>query len=266
MRVFFIGDVFGKAGRRIIQEKLQNLIHEYRIDFCIANIENAAGGFGITPQITEDLLKCNIDLLTSGNHIWDKRGILPYLSDQPRLLRPHNYPPAAPGTGIFMGNTRCGIRVGVLNLQGRVFMPSIDCPFVTGLAAIETMRKQTPIVIVDFHAEATSEKQAFAWYVDGRVSAVVGTHTHVQTADERILPGGTAYITDIGMTGPHDSVIGSVPDFALDRFLKQIPTRLEPASANPRMCGVLIEINESNGRALLIERINLPCAVAHSTN
>jgi metallophosphoesterase (TIGR00282 family) len=257
MRTLFIGDVFGRSGRRIIQEKLQSLIHEYRIDFCIANIENAAAGFGITPQLAEDLLKCNIDLLTSGNHIWDKRGIIPYLSEQPRLLRPYNYPPTAPGTGIFIGDSRCGTRVGVINLQGRVFMPTIDCPFATGLAAVEAVKKQTPIIIVDFHAEATSEKQAFAWYMDGQVSAVVGTHTHVQTADERILPRGTAYITDIGMTGPHDSVIGSVPDFALDRFLRQLPTRLEPASANPRICGAVIDIDDSSGRALTIERLNV---------
>jgi metallophosphoesterase (TIGR00282 family) len=257
MRTLFIGDVFGRSGRRIIQEKLQNLIHEYRIDFCIANIENAAAGFGITPQLAEDLLKCNIDLLTSGNHIWDKRGVIPYLSEQPRLLRPYNYPPTAPGTGIFIGDSRCGTRLGVINLQGRVFMPTIDCPFATGLAAVEAVKKQTPIIIVDFHAEATSEKQAFAWYMDGQVSAVVGTHTHVQTADERILPRGTAYITDIGMTGPHDSVIGSVPDFALDRFLRQLPTRLEPASANPRICGAVIDIDDSSGRALTIERLNV---------
>jgi metallophosphoesterase (TIGR00282 family) len=260
MRVFFIGDIFGKPGRKILQEKLNNLIHEYRIDFCIANVENAAAGFGITPPLADELLKSGIDLLTSGNHIWDKRAIIPYLAEQPRLLRPHNYPPTAPGTGIFIGDTNCGVRLGVLNLQGRVFMPAIDCPFREGLAAVEQIRKQTPIIIVDFHAEATSEKQAFGWYVDGYVSAVVGTHTHVQTADERILPRGTAYITDIGMTGPHDSVIGSVPDLALDRFIRQIPVRLEPASGNLRICGVVIEIDESNGHALSIQRLNLPFA------
>ena len=258
MRALFIGDVFGKPGRRLLQEKLHAIIQEYRIDFCIANIENAAAGFGITPQIADELLQCEIDLLTSGNHIWDKRAIVPYLSEQPRLLRPHNYPTSVPGTGIYIGNTACGVRVGVLNLQGRVFMASIDCPFTTGLAAVEYIRKQTPVIIVDFHAEATSEKQAIGWYLDGQVSAVVGTHTHVQTADERVLPRGTAYITDLGMTGPHDSVIGSVPDLALDRFLTQIPVRLEPASGNLRICGAIIEIDESNGHALSIERINLP--------
>jgi metallophosphoesterase (TIGR00282 family) len=258
MRLLFIGDIFGKPGRRLVQEKLHGLIQEYRADFCIANVENAAGGFGITPQIAEDLLKSEIDVLTSGNHIWDKRAIIPYLSEQPRLLRPHNYPAGNPGCGIFVGDTNCGVRIGVLNLQGRVFMAAIDCPFVTGRAAIEQIRKHTPVIIVDFHAEATSEKQAFGWYMDGLVSAVVGSHTHVQTADERILPRGTAYITDLGMVGGHDSVIGSVPDLALDRFLRQIPVRLEPASGNLRICGVVIDIDDSTGRALAIQRLNIP--------
>jgi metallophosphoesterase (TIGR00282 family) len=258
MRTLFIGDIFGKPGRKLIREKLHSLLHELHIDFCVANIENAAAGFGITPEIVDDLLNSEIDVLTSGNHIWDKRVLIPYLSEQPRLLRPHNYPKSNPGTGMFIGDTSCGVRVGVLNLQGRVFMASIDCPFATGLAALQYMRKQTPIIIVDFHAEATSEKQAIGWYLDGQASAVVGTHTHVQTADERILPRGTAYITDIGMTGPHDSVIGSVQAIAIDRFLRQVPLRLEPASGNLRLCGVVIEIDERTGGAMSIERINLP--------
>jgi len=258
MRIFFVGDIFGKPGRRLVQEKISSLIHEYRADFCIANVENAAAGFGATPQIVEELLGCGIDLLTSGNHIWDKRGIIPYLAEQPRLLRPLNYPKGVPGFGQYIGETNCGVRVGVLNLQGRVFMAAIDCPFTTGLAAVEAMRKQTPIIIIDFHAEATSEKQAFGWYMDGRVSAVVGTHTHVQTADERILPKGTAYITDLGMTGPHDSVIGSLQELALERFLLQTPNRLEPATGNLRICGAVIEVEESTGRALSIQRLNLP--------
>jgi 2',3'-cyclic-nucleotide 2'-phosphodiesterase len=257
MRTLFIGDVFGKPGRRLLLEKLQSILHEYRIDFCVANIENAAAGFGITPQIADELLNCGIDLLTSGNHIWDKRAIISYLADQPRLLRPHNYPRATPGTGIFIGDTKCGVRVGVLNLQGRVFMASIDCPFTIGLAAVEQIRKQTPVILVDFHAEATSEKQAFGWFIDGQVSAVIGTHTHVQTADARILPRGTAYITDVGMTGPHDSVIGSIPDLALDRFLRQMPIRLEPASGNLKICGAIVEIDETDGHALQIQRISL---------
>ena len=257
MRVLLIGDVFGKPGRRLIQQKLHGLIQQLRIDFCVANAENAAAGFGITPEIADELFQSEIDLLTSGNHIWDKRTIVPYLNEQPRLLRPHNYPTSAPGTGIFIGDTRCGVRVGVLNMQGRVFMPTLDCPFTIGDAAVERIRKETQVIVVDFHAEATSEKQAFAWYFDGRVSAVVGTHTHVQTADERLLPRGTAYITDLGMTGPYDSVIGSIPDLALERFIRQMPVRLEPASANPRLCGAVIEIDEQTGRALSIERVNV---------
>ncbi len=257
MRVLFIGDIFGKPGRKIIQEKLHSLIHEHRIDFVIANAENAAAGFGITPQIAEDLLGDEIDVLTSGNHIWDKRAIIPYIQEQPRLLRPHNYPSSAPGTGVYVGDTRCGVRVGIVNIQGRVFMPTLECPFRVGEATVERIRKETPIILVDFHAEASSEKQAFGWYMDGRISAVVGTHTHVQTADERILPRGTAYITDLGMTGPHDSVIGSVPEIALERFLKQMPVRLEPANGGPRLCGVVIEIDEQTGLANSISRINV---------
>jgi len=258
MRVLFIGDIFGKPGRKMVLEKLQGLLHEYRIDFCIANIENAAAGFGITPKIAEEFLNSEIDLLTSGNHIWDKRGIIPYLNDHSRLLRPHNFPKTTPGTGLFIGDTNCGVRIGVLNLQGRVFMTDIDCPFTVGLEAIEKIRKQTKVIVVDFHAEATSEKQAMGWYLDGHVSAVIGTHTHVQTADERVLPRGTAFITDIGMTGPHDSVIGSIPDLSIDRFLRQMPNRLEPANTNVRLCGVVIEIDESTGLSKSIRRLNIP--------
>jgi 2',3'-cyclic-nucleotide 2'-phosphodiesterase len=258
MRVLFVGDIFGKAGRRAVQDRLRGIIHDRDIDYTIANVENAAGGFGVTPEIADEMLRSDIDLLTSGNHIWDKRAIIPYLAEQPRLLRPQNYPASTPGTGIYIGNTSTGVRIGVLNLQGRVFMPTLDCPFAAGDSAVGYIRKQTPVILVDFHAEASSEKQAFAWYMDGRVSAVVGTHTHVQTADERILPRGTAYITDLGMTGPYDSVIGSVPDIALQRFLTGIPVRLEPASGNPRLCGVIIEVDEETGRATAITRLNLP--------
>jgi metallophosphoesterase (TIGR00282 family) len=258
MRVLFIGDIFGKPGRKALFEKLHETIQAHRIDFCVANVENAAGGFGLTPQIADEFLDAEIDVLTSGNHIWDKRAILPYLTQQPKLLRPHNYPEATPGTGLFLGNSRCGVRVAVINLQGRVYMPSLDCPFAVGEATVKEVRKQTKVILIDFHAEATSEKQAFAWYLDGRVSAVARTHTHVQTADERILPRGTAFITDLGMTGPYDSVIGSIPDLALERFLKQIPARLEPASGNLRFCGAVVEIDESSGLATSIERINRP--------
>jgi 2',3'-cyclic-nucleotide 2'-phosphodiesterase len=257
VRALFIGDIFGKPGRKILQDRLRGLIYEYRVDFCIANAENAAGGFGITPQIVDELLSADIDLLTTGNHVWDKRAIIQYIEEQPRLLRPYNYPTRTPGNGYYLGNTRCGIRVGVLNLQGRVLMPTLECPFRAADEAIQKMRKETPVILIDFHAEATSEKQAFGWYVDGRVSAVFGTHTHVQTADERLLPKGTAYITDVGMTGPHDSVIGSVPELSLERFLNHMPVRLEPASNNPRVCGAVVDIDDSTGRARSIQRINV---------
>ncbi len=258
MRILFVGDIFGKPGRRILQEKLHGLIQEHRVDFCIANAENAAGGFGITPQIADELLGSEIDLLTSGNHIWDKRAIIPYLSEHPKLLRPYNYPASAPGKGMFIGDSACGVRLAVINIQGRVFMPTLDCPFSAADNALAQARKQTPVVIVDFHAEATSEKQAFGWYVDGRVSAVLGTHTHVQTADERILPNGTAFITDVGMTGPYDSVIGSAPALALDRFLLQMPVRLEPAGGDSRLCGAIVEVDEVSGKAQSIRRVNVP--------
>lgn len=258
MRVLFVGDVFGKPGRKALFEKLHEVIQEYRIDFSVANVENAAAGFGITPQIAVEFLDADIDVLTTGNHVWDKRAIIPYLAQQPRLLRPHNYPAAAPGTGVFIGDSRCGVRVAVINLQGRVYLPPLDCPFRVGETLVEKIRKQTNIILVDFHAEASSEKQAFAWYMDGRLSAVVGTHTHVQTADERILPRGTAYITDLGMTGPHDSIIGSIPDLALERFLTQMPTRLEPASGNLRFCGAVVEVDESSGLSISIARLNIP--------
>jgi len=258
MRILFIGDIFGKPGRRLMQEKLPGLLGEYSIDFCIANIENSAAGFGVTPQIAEEILKTGVDVLTSGNHIWDKRQILPYLAGQPRLLRPHNYPKGVTGTGVYIGKAKDGTRVGVLNLQGRVFMTPIDCPFTVGLSAVEELRRETPVVVVDFHAEATSEKQGLGWYLDGKASAVLGTHTHVLTADERILPKGTAYITDIGMTGAHDSIIGSEPRLALDRFLLQTPNRLEPASGNLRITGAIIDIDAATGRARDIKRLNLP--------
>ena len=258
MRILTIGDIFGRPGRRLIEVKLPELLRDRAIDFCIANIENAAAGFGITREIAHEMFAAGIDVFTSGNHIWDKKQIVPYLAEQPRLLRPHNYPKGVPGTGVYIGETKKGERVGVLNLQGRTFMAPIDCPFTVGFETAEAMRRETPVIVVDFHAEATSEKQGMGWHLDGRVSAVVGTHTHVLTADERLLPRGTAYITDIGMTGAHDSVIGSDPRIALERMMLQIPNRLEPASGNLRITGAIIDIDASTGRASGIERINLP--------
>ena len=258
MRIFFIGDIFGRPGRRLIEAKLPDLLSEYEIDFCIANIENAAAGFGVTPQIADELLQTGIDVFTSGNHIWDKRHIIPYLAGQPRLLRPYNYPKGVPGTGIYIGETKKGERVGVLNLQGRTFMSPIDCPFTTGFVAVKEMKQATTVIVIDFHAEATSEKQGLGWYMDGYVSAVVGTHTHVLTADERLLPRGTAYITDIGMTGAHDSIIGSEPRLALERMIMQTPNRLEPGVSNLRVTGAIVDIDASTGRARGIERVNRP--------
>ena len=256
MRILFIGDIFGRPGRRLIEAKLPEMRKEYGIDFCVANIENAAAGFGITPKIADELLANGIDVFTSGNHIWDKRPIIPYMAGQPRLLRLHNYPKGVPGTGIYLGETEKGDRIGVLNLQGRAFMLPIDCPFTVGIAAVEEMIKETPVIVVDFHAEATSEKQGLGWYLDGRVSAVIGTHTHVLTADERLLPRGTAYITDIGMPGAHDSVIGSETRIALERILMQTPNRLEPGSENLRITGAVVDIDATTGRAVNIERVN----------
>src|SRR5512137_2215289 len=248
MRILFIGDIVGQPGRKMVARHLQRLVATNGVDAVIANAENAAAGFGITPAVGQELFDLGIALLTSGNHVWDKKEAEAYLAAEGRILRPANYPDDVPGSGKHV--LRVGERlVGVVNLQGRAFLPPIDCPFRAADRELAELASITDIIVVDFHAEATAEKQAFGWYVDGRVSAVLGTHTHVQTADERILPGRTAYITDLGMTGPHDSVIGSVPDLALDRFLRQIPVRLEPANANLRFCGALVEVDESDGRA-----------------
>jgi metallophosphoesterase (TIGR00282 family) len=223
VKIFFIGDIIGKPGRRAVREKLPGLLEELHIDLVLANGENAAGGFGVTPKIVKELINSDIDLLTSGNHIWDKRDILGFLDNQKVLLRPANYPNGVPGRGSSLVEAKNGIMVGVINVSGRVFMDDIECPFKTSLKENEKLRAATSIVIVDFHAEATSEKEALGWYLDGKVSAVVGTHTHVQTADERVLPNGTAYITDLGMTGAMDSVIGIEKSIAIERFLTGLP-------------------------------------------
>jgi len=254
MRVLFIGDIVGSAGRRVVADHVADIIRNQGIDLTIANCENAAAGFGITPRLTEELLQLGIDVLTSGNHIWDKKEILPYISGQPRLLRPANYPEGAPGHGCFLGTTGGGVEFAVINLQGRTFLPSIDCPFQRADAILASLPASARVRVVDFHAEVTSEKIAFGWYLDGRVSAVLGTHTHVPTADERVLPGGTAYQTDVGMTGPYDSVIGVNKAAALERFLKGIPTRLEPAKDDARLSTAIIDIDETTGRASAIRR------------
>jgi metallophosphoesterase (TIGR00282 family) len=254
MKILFVGDIVGRSGRRILSEKLPDVQTEYGIDFTIVNVENCAGGFGITPRLAEAVLKLGVDVMTSGNHIWDRREIMDYFEREPRLLRPGNYPRGLPGFHSFVGETPSGVAVAVLNLQGRVFMPAIDCPFQFIDQHLDGIHDRSQVVIVDFHAEATSEKVAFGWFVDGRVSAVLGTHTHVPTADARVLPGGTAYVTDVGMTGAYDSVIGMQIEGALKRFQTGLPSRLEPAVGYPRFSSVVLDIDENTGCARSIER------------
>jgi metallophosphoesterase (TIGR00282 family) len=260
MRLLFIGDIVGKPGRELIRQGLGGLIARHRIDLVVANAENAAAGSGITREIGDRLLNQGVDVMTSGNHIWAKREVIEYIGAEPRLLRPANFPAGAPGRGGFLARTADGRTVGVINVMGRVFMQPIDDPFAVVLREIEALRNRCRVILVDFHAEATSEKAAMGWHLDGRVTAVVGTHTHVQTADERILPKGTAYLTDVGMTGPHDSIIGVEIDLALDRFLTGLPTRFETASANPRLNAVVIDADDQTGRAAGIERLSYSLA------
>jgi 2',3'-cyclic-nucleotide 2'-phosphodiesterase len=257
IRLLFIGDIVGRPGRDLVRHGLRGLVDYHRIDFVIANAENAAAGFGITREIGDQLLDWGIDVMTSGNHIWDKKEALDYIGAEPRLLRPANYPTGTPGNGSYLARTRDGRSVGVVNVMGRVFMLNIDDPFQIVLREIEALRKRTRIVFVDFHAEATSEKIAMGWHLDGKVTALVGTHTHVQTADERILPKGTAYLTDVGMTGPHDSIIGVEVEPALNRFLTALPQKFETATGNPRLNAVVVEADETSGFATDIERVSL---------
>ena len=255
MKILFIGDTVARAGRSIVHEHLHRLQQEYAVDLTILNCENAASGFGVTPKIADEFFDWGVDVLTSGNHIWDKREILPYLNDNPRILRPANYPPDNPGRGMALLKTRAGEEVAVLNLQGRVFMPTTDDPFRVADRELAALPRHVKVVIVDMHAEATSEKVAMGWHLDGRVSAVIGTHTHIPTADETILPGGTAYQTDAGMTGPFMSVIGVMKEAAIRRFMTQIPDKLESASLDARLNGVLIDVDSSTGKARRIERV-----------
>jgi 2',3'-cyclic-nucleotide 2'-phosphodiesterase len=257
LEILFIGDIIGEPGRKIVRAQLQRLVETYHPDLIIANGENAAGGFGITSEIADELLFLGIDVLTSGNHVWDKKEIEPYMAKQNRLIRPANYPEGNPGLGSVIIATRSAGDVAVLNLEGRVFMSNLDDPFRIAEREIEKLKKSTSVVIVDFHAEATSEKIALAWYVDGKASAVIGTHTHVQTADERVLPGGTAFITDVGMTGPTDSVIGVKKEQAITRFLYQTTHRFEIPRGPVHLCAVLIDIEEKTGKANSIERIHI---------
>jgi len=254
MRILFIGDIVGAPGRRIVVERLEDIIGNEQADLVIANGENSASGFGITPRLTEELLSMGIEVLSGGNHIWDRKEILDFIPREPRLLRPANFPAASPGRGLFRGTSRQGIPYAVLCLQGRIFMASNEDPFSTADRELASLGPETKVILVDIHAEATSEKQAMGWYLDGRVSAVVGTHTHVPTADERILPSGTAYITDVGMTGPHDSVIGMEKGSIIKRFLDGLPARFEVATGDIQMNAVFIEVDSLSGRAVSIAR------------
>jgi len=254
MNLLFIGDIFASPGRRMLADYLPTLISSERIDLVIGNAENAAGGFGVTPLVAEELFSLGLDVLTSGNHIWDKREIYDYLDRQPRLLRPANYPGNTPGRGVLVTRARNGGQAAVINLQGRTHMLPIDCPFRKADEILDSLDPSIKVRFVDFHAEITSEKVAMGWYLDGRVSAVCGSHTHVATADTRILPGGTAYQTDAGMTGPHDSIIGIDKQIVLRRFLTFTPVRMEAARGKVELHSVIISVDEDTGKALAVRR------------
>uniref|UniRef100_A0A7C5EMB3 TIGR00282 family metallophosphoesterase n=1 Tax=Desulfobacca acetoxidans TaxID=60893 RepID=A0A7C5EMB3_9BACT len=254
MNILFLGDIVGSPGRRAVEELLNRLVDRHLIDLVVANGENASGGIGITPAVADQLLNMGIDLLTSGNHIWKHKEIVPYLEDTDRLLRPANYPPDTPGRGYAILETALGEKVAVINLEGRVFMSPLECPFRTVEKILAGFSPEVKVILVDMHAEATSEKLAMGWFLDGRVSAVLGTHTHVQTADERVLPGGTGYITDVGMTGPINSVIGMKTEVILERFLTQRPQPFKVASQNIQLQGVVLKI-DPRGRCQKITRI-----------
>jgi metallophosphoesterase (TIGR00282 family) len=257
VRILFIGDIFGKPGREIARRAIPAFVEKRDIDFVIANVENSAAGFGVTGDIADTILGYGVDVMTSGNHIWDKKEVLEYIPRQSKLLRPANYPVGAPGRGSYLARTRSGEPVGVVNVMGRVFMAPLDDPFAVVLREIDALRAKTRIIIVDFHGEATSEKVAMAWHLDGRATAVFGTHTHVQTADERILPKGTACMTDVGMTGPHDSIIGVTVEAAIARFLNGMPSKFEAATGPGRLNAVIVTADAATGKATAIERLNL---------
>jgi 2',3'-cyclic-nucleotide 2'-phosphodiesterase len=256
VNILFIGDILGRPGRDLVGDHLRDLIERHTLELVVANGENAAAGFGITPRLAEELLALGIDVITTGNHIWDRREIMEYFPQQPRLLRPANFT-SGPGKGLYQGITRTGVEYAVLNLQGRVFMGQSECPFRIADSELATLPDSCKIRIVDMHAEASSEKVAIGWHLDGRVTAVLGTHTHVPTADERVLPQGTAHISDVGMTGPYDSVIGIKKETILEKFLTQMPARFEPAEGDARLCAVLIQADPATGHASSIERILL---------
>ncbi len=261
MNILFVGDIFGSAGRRIVREHIGHIRQAHEVDLTIINAENAAGGFGVTSQIAEDLFDMGADVLTTGNHVWDKRELIDYLNSVPadsqerprRVLRPANLQPGVPGYGVYEGTTQNGVDYAVVDLQGCVFMNTTNDPFHAANTLLDGIKAK--VIVVDFHAEATSEKVAMGWHLDGRVTAVLGTHTHIPTADERILPGGTAFQTDVGMSGPYDSVIGVERDLVLRKFLTGMPVKFEAAKENPKMCATLICCDPSTGRALRVQRI-----------
>ncbi len=256
MRILFCGDVVGKSGREVLAQRLPRLRREMGADLTVINGENSAAGLGITPGLADELFRLGADVITLGNHAWDKREIYTYIDEEPRLIRPLNLPPGTPGLGSTLVTARDGTKVAVVNLHGRVFFPFYpDDPFRVIDEEVRRLRAMTPVILVDFHAEATSEKMAMGWFLDGHVSAVLGTHTHVQTADEQILPGGTAYQTDVGMCGPWASVIGMDKDLALERFRTQMPVRLEVAKGPAILCAVLLEVDPVTGKTVRVQRI-----------
>ena len=260
-----VGDVVGKTGREAILEYVPTIRMDYHVDFVIVNGENAAAGIGITPEIANVMMqKAGVNVITLGNHAWGKREIYPYLDNEPRLLRPANYPPGSPGRGYHLYDTPGG-SIGVVSLQGRTYMEHVDDPFRAIDAILEILLAKTKIIFIDFHAEATSEKLAFGWYVDGRASAVIGTHTHVQTADERILPSGTAYLTDVGMTGPMDSIIGMKREIIIPKFTSGLPARFEVSEEEAQLCAVIIDIDSGTGKATAIRRLQVPSYQTNTT-
>lgn len=256
MNILVIGDIVGKPGRRALRTLLSGIQREYDIAFTIANAENAAGGKGLTKDVMDEIFSYGVNVLTMGNHVWDNRDIFSFIDDEFRLIRPINYPGYCPGQGFHIYTASFNKKIAVINALGRVFLPSLDCPFQAVDKILPELRKHSDCIIIDFHAEATSEKLAFAYYFDGKVTAVLGTHTHVQTADETILPAGTAYITDLGMTGPNDSILGMKKEYVIERFLTQRPTRFEVAKGPAQFQGVVLEIDDSTDKVVSIKRVS----------
>lgn len=262
MNILFIGDIFGRPGRRVVARALPGLVEEFSIDITVANAENAAGGLGATPENLDELLAAGVQAFTFGNHTWNKRVLVEAIEDYPMAVRPANYKSAAPGQGSLVIEAPGGIRLGIVNLLGRVYMDPVDCPFETAERELDAISGETSHILVDMHAEASAEKVALGWHLDGQCTAVVGTHTHIQTADERVLSKGTAYITDVGMTGPQDSVIGVQKEVVIDRFLTGMPSRWEVAQERPGICAVVIETDNTTGRATAIRRIQRDVSIS----